>query len=180
MLTCDFICDFCTYLFVCLSVHPSVYPSVPGCLDTLTTAQQLGLSVFEEEKEKHTTSKVYSKEDYSIVNRFESKSGFDVMIITASSGVSSSILNSFDPCCILTLGLPVLSVAAGHGGGWGYSGHSIEAVRFMADTDIMLGGFGLFGGRGEYFGKIKVLLELSNRNVYYVRQWIMVFETWTF
>lgn len=26
-----------------------------------------------------------------------------------------------------------------HGGGWGYSGHSIEAVRFMADTDILLG-----------------------------------------
>ncbi|RZF32322.1 hypothetical protein LSTR_LSTR001786 [Laodelphax striatellus] len=43
-----------------------------------------------------------------------------------------------------------------HGGGWGYSGHSIEAIRFMADTDIMLGGFGLFGGRGEYTGKIKL------------------------
>jgi len=48
---------------------------------------------------------------------------------------------------------------AGHGGGWGYSGHSIEAVRFMADTDILLGGFGLFGGRGEYTGKIKVLSD---------------------
>lgn len=44
----------------------------------------------------------------------------------------------------------------GHGGGWGYSGHSIEAVRFMSDTDILLGGFGLFGGRGEYYGRIKV------------------------
>lgn len=44
-----------------------------------------------------------------------------------------------------------------HGGGWGYSGHSIEAVRFMADTDILLGGFGLFGGRGEYTGKLKLL-----------------------
>lgn len=44
----------------------------------------------------------------------------------------------------------------GHGGGWGYSGHSIEAIRFMADTDIVLVGFGLFGGRGEYTGKIKV------------------------
>ena len=31
----------------------------------------------------------------------------------------------------------------------------------MADADIMLGGFGLFGGRGEYFGKIKVGKELS-------------------
>lgn len=26
-----------------------------------------------------------------------------------------------------------------HGGGWGYSGHSIEAIRFMTDTDILLG-----------------------------------------
>ena len=43
-----------------------------------------------------------------------------------------------------------------HGGGWGYSGHSIEAIRFMADTDVLLGGFGLFGGRGEYIGKIKL------------------------
>ena len=43
-----------------------------------------------------------------------------------------------------------------HGGGWGYSGHSIEAIRFMVDSDILLGGFGLFGGRGEYVGKIKL------------------------
>ncbi|KAL0280278.1 UNVERIFIED_CONTAM: hypothetical protein PYX00_001618 [Menopon gallinae] len=44
-----------------------------------------------------------------------------------------------------------------HGGGWGYSGHSVEAIRFMADADIILGGFGLFGGRGEYTAKIKLL-----------------------
>ena len=36
-----------------------------------------------------------------------------------------------------------------HGGGWGYSGHSIEAIRFMVDTDVLLGGYGLFGGRGN-------------------------------
>lgn len=47
-------------------------------------------------------------------------------------------------------------MSTGHGGGWGYSGHSIEAIRFSADSDILLGGLGLFGGRGEYFGKIKV------------------------
>ena len=57
---------------------------------------------------------VHSREDYSVVNRFES-----------------------------------------HGGGWGYSGHSVEAIRFMADMDVLLGGFGLFGGRGEYLDKIK-------------------------
>lgn len=48
------------------------------------------------------------------------------------------------------------SFLTGHGGGWGYSGHSIEAIRFMCDTDVLIGGFGLFGGRGEYMGKIKV------------------------
>lgn len=26
----------------------------------------------------------------------------------------------------------------------------------MVDSDILLGGFGLFGGRGEYAGKIKL------------------------
>jgi E3 ubiquitin-protein ligase MYCBP2 len=26
----------------------------------------------------------------------------------------------------------------------------------MSDTDLLLGGFGLFGGRGEYTGKIKL------------------------
>jgi len=57
----------------------------------------------------------------------------------------------------MALGSGNLSVPfPGHGGGWGYSAHSIEAIRFMADTDILLGGFGLFGGRGEYTGKIQV------------------------
>ena len=50
----------------------------------------------------------------------------------------------------------VTCLLAAHGGGWGYSGHSIEAIRFVPDTDVMIGGFGLFGGRGEYYGKIKV------------------------
>ncbi|XP_059059876.1 E3 ubiquitin-protein ligase MYCBP2 [Achroia grisella] len=48
-----------------------------------------------------------------------------------------------------------------HGGGWGYSGHSIEAIRFMCDTDILLGGYGLFGGRGDYSAKIK-LFDIGN------------------
>lgn len=48
----------------------------------------------------------------------------------------------------------------GHGGGWGYSAHSVEAIRFSADTDILLGGLGLFGGRGEYTAKIKVSSSL--------------------
>ena len=43
-----------------------------------------------------------------------------------------------------------------HGGGWGYSGHSIEAIRFSTDTDVLLGGIGLFGGRGEYIARLRV------------------------
>lgn len=66
---------------------------------------------------------------------------------------------------LITFNLPIYLhffnlFSAGHGGGWGYSGHSIEAIRFMADTDILLGGFGLFGGRGEYTGKIKVVYDV--------------------
>lgn len=86
-----------------------------SCLDTLTSAQEQNLQVFTDERVRQSTNKIYSKEDFIVVNRFDS-----------------------------------------HGGGWGYSGHSIEAVRFMADTDILLGGFGLFGGRGEYTAKLKL------------------------
>ncbi|KAM5147624.1 E3 ubiquitin-protein ligase MYCBP2 isoform 6-T6 [Callospermophilus lateralis] len=90
-----------------------------GCLDTLATMQDLKMGIANTEEETQAVMKVYSKEDYSVVNRFES-----------------------------------------HGGGWGYSAHSVEAIRFSADTDILLGGLGLFGGRGEYTAKIK-LFELG-------------------
>ncbi|RLU27103.1 hypothetical protein DMN91_000902 [Ooceraea biroi] len=87
-----------------------------ACLDTLTQAQDENLSIIEEnECNQSTHGKVYSREDFATVSRFES-----------------------------------------HGGGWGYSAHSIEAIRFMPDTDILLGGYGLFGGRGEYTAKIKL------------------------
>ena len=43
-----------------------------------------------------------------------------------------------------------------HGGGWGYSPSSVEAVRFSPDAEILLGGFGLYGGRGTYNAEIKV------------------------
>ncbi|XP_064413761.1 E3 ubiquitin-protein ligase MYCBP2 isoform X3 [Latimeria chalumnae] len=92
---------------------------VLGCLDTLAAMQDLKMGIASIEEETQAIMKVYSKEDYSVVNRFES-----------------------------------------HGGGWGYSAHSVEAIRFCADTDILLGGLGLFGGRGEYTAKIK-LFELG-------------------
>lgn len=42
------------------------------------------------------------------------------------------------------------------GGGWGYFGHSVEAIRVMCDTDILMDGIGMYGGRGEYTCKIKI------------------------
>ncbi|XP_059170813.1 E3 ubiquitin-protein ligase MYCBP2-like isoform X4 [Physella acuta] len=118
-------CDiFCPELAVptrigCQATRSHCALHILGCLDTLTVANHLKLHVAEESREKTTINKVYSKEDYTVVNRFES-----------------------------------------HGGGWGYSGHSVEAIRFMCDTDVLLGGFGLFGGRGGYLGRIK-LYELG-------------------
>ncbi|KAE9549406.1 hypothetical protein FO519_007385 [Halicephalobus sp. NKZ332] len=43
------------------------------------------------------------------------------------------------------------------GGGWGYSVHSMEAVQFKVSKEIFISGVGLFGGRGEYSAKIKLL-----------------------
>lgn len=90
--------------------------SMLACMDTLIAAHIQGLAVLHEEQGTvPVLAKMYSRDDYSAVCRFES-----------------------------------------HGGGWGYSGHSIEAIRFSCDAEILLGGFGLFGGRGEYCAKIKV------------------------
>lgn len=47
-----------------------------GCLDTLAAMQDLKMGVMNTEEESHAVMKVYSKEDYSIVNRFESNHPF--------------------------------------------------------------------------------------------------------
>ena len=65
---------------------------------------------------------------------------------------------------IIKLRLLLLLVA--HGGGWGYSASSVEAVRFSPDTEVLLGGFGLYGGRGTYNAEIKV--QRTRRGKYYV------------
>lgn len=62
------------------------------------------------------------------------------------------------------------------GGGWGYSGHSVEAIRFMADTDIQLCGFAMFGGRGEYTCKLK-LFDLGCDGGGYEKDGILISET---
>ena len=49
-----------------------------------------------------------------------------------------------------------MCVHVAHGGGWGYSASSVEAIRFSPDTEVLLGGFGLYGGRGTYNAEIKV------------------------
>lgn len=43
-----------------------------GCLDTLAAMQDLKMGVASTEEETQAVMKVYSKEDYSVVNRFES------------------------------------------------------------------------------------------------------------
>jgi E3 ubiquitin-protein ligase MYCBP2 len=94
-----------------------------ACMDSLIAANVQGLGVHHEEQTVVTVlSKMYSRDDYNAVCRFES-----------------------------------------HGGGWGYSGHSIEAIRFSCDSDALLGGLGLFGGRGEYCAKIKVGQAIHTR-----------------
>lgn len=62
------------------------------------------------------------------------------------------------------------------GGGWGYSGHSVEAVRFMCDTDVVIGGFGIYGGRGEYSCKLK-LFDLAVDGGGYEKEGVLVAET---
>ncbi|ALC49441.1 hiw [Drosophila busckii] len=62
------------------------------------------------------------------------------------------------------------------GGGWGYSGHSVEALRFMADTDIVVLGFGMFGGRGEYSCKIR-FYDLGVDGGSYEKDGILLCET---
>ncbi|XP_068159965.1 LOW QUALITY PROTEIN: E3 ubiquitin-protein ligase highwire [Drosophila tropicalis] len=62
------------------------------------------------------------------------------------------------------------------GGGWGYSGHSVEAIRFAADTDIVICGFGMFGGRGEYSCKLK-LYDLGSDGGGYEKEGVLISET---
>ena len=56
-----------------------------------------------------------------------------------------------------------LLLLTAHGGGWGYSASSVEAVRFSPDAEVLLGGFGLYGGRGTYNAEIKVLRERKRK-----------------
>lgn len=63
------------------------------------------------------------------------------------------------------------------GGGWGYSGHSVEAIRFMADADIVLYGFAMYGGRGEYTCKLKLYDLGLEDGIYEENEGILISET---
>lgn len=53
-------------------LYPVLQILFVGCLDTLAMAHYLNMSVVEEEREKLNVSTVFTKDDYSVVNRFES------------------------------------------------------------------------------------------------------------
>lgn len=53
--------------------------------------------------------------------------------------------------------LNFLFLIVGLGNMWTYNTHNaVEAIRVSCDTDVLLGGVGLYGGRGHYHAKIKV------------------------
>ncbi|KAI1714938.1 PHR domain-containing protein [Ditylenchus destructor] len=52
-----------------------------------------------------------------------------------------------------------------YGGGWGYSAHCVEAIQFKTNSDIFFCGVGLFGGRGEYMGKLKLFRVIGGADV---------------
>lgn len=61
------------------------------------------------------------------------------------------------------------------GGGWGYFGHSVEAIRFMCDTDILMDGIGMYGGRGEYTCKIRIY-DIGNDGGGFEKEGALIFE----
>ena len=71
----NFCCDYYEITFYKYIMYEwiSKHLIFVGCLDILTTAHQMGLTIFEEEKDKQASTKVYAKEDFSVLNRFESK-----------------------------------------------------------------------------------------------------------
>eukprot|EP00116_Pleurobrachia_bachei_P001734 sb/3461996/ len=51
---------------------------------------------------------------------------------------------------------PLLDSNTTFGGGWGYSGKSLDAILFSVEEDIHLHGVGLYGGRGNYSAKLRI------------------------
>ena len=48
------------------------------------------------------------------------------------------------------------------GGGWGYGGGSADAIAFTVDTEVLLGGIGLYGsGSSEFVANVELILESS-------------------
>lgn len=53
--------------------------NVLACLDSLTASREAGLTILESETQVQSVAKVYTKEDFSIVNRFEGQSVMGVV-----------------------------------------------------------------------------------------------------
>lgn len=94
----------------------------------------------------------FDKDSFSCVVRFNGK------VVSVCGVIQAWTINPPFPlayrCEFFFLVLDVLYTA--HGGGWGYSASSVEAIRFSPDMDVLIGGFGLYGGRGTYNAEIKV------------------------
>ena len=89
-------------------------------------------------------------DDFSTVMRFESKKHIQCFSISQGFYIYSVFLYFL----VILLLFPVE-----FSGSWGYgspSNPTYECIRFNASQEVLLGGIGLFAGRGEYKADIIV------------------------
>ena len=52
------------------------------------------------------------------------------------------------------------------GVGWGYKGNtSVESISFMVDKPVLVGGVGLYGGRGDYEACVTIATSPKDEDV---------------
>ncbi|XP_022651457.1 E3 ubiquitin-protein ligase rpm-1-like isoform X3 [Varroa destructor] len=138
----------------------SVYHTVPGLPLPATVPSQ---SEFEISRQHAALSLVRFVELAASHSQEQLESSAVLPAAASSAGVGTGKSSVAGPAALMARrtftnnDYLVVNRFENHGGGWGYSGQSIEAIRFMCDADIILGGVGLFGGRGEYTAKLRVL-----------------------
>ena len=55
---------------------------------------------------------------------------------------------------------------AAAGAGWGYKDNvSVESISFSVDKEILVGGIGLYGGRGEYEACVTIATSPKDEDV---------------
>ncbi|CAJ0954714.1 unnamed protein product, partial [Mesorhabditis belari] len=67
-----------------------------------------------------------------------------IMSLKPINHKEASNLSRIDSSTLLHEGYSVINRFEGHGGGWGYSAHSVEAIQFRVSRQIRLLGVGLF------------------------------------